>query len=130
MKKRVLSEMAALVILCLFAVFSQSPFKNFVFTRNSVDSRSEPRRSYIARRQWLADTRTIVAAIRYLYESRNSNPINLPILVNIPHWLLRAGIPAIPQPDLNATNLQGAPEPVQKQVRITKRDTNTIEMAS
>jgi hypothetical protein len=39
---------------------------------------------YFGKRQWLADARTVIAAVRYLYQSSSANPSNSVNVVKSP----------------------------------------------
>jgi hypothetical protein len=91
MKKHFLTMMAALVSVCLFLTLALPQFRSTGLSLASGDSQPPPRASYISlyleKRQWLADARTILAAIRYLYASRATNTIIPMHIVRAPHWL-------------------------------------------
>ena len=72
MKQRILTILAALVCLCLILELSPPSLTGL----NSF---------YFAKRQWLADARTIVAGVRYLYESRMAYQTNSTDVANVPH---------------------------------------------
>ena len=109
MKKRIRSAMAALVCVCLFLVLSPNLFRDSGLAWFNWDSVTGPRNFYFAKRQWLADARTIAAAIRYLYESNIASPANPMEVVNIPHLLPLRPI---------MTNFSGTPMPAASGIRI------------
>jgi hypothetical protein len=81
MKKRIRSVLAAFVCVGLILALSPLLFPDTGYKWRAVRG---PRHSYFATRQWMADVRTIVAAVRYLYESRNYIRTNLTEVVNLP----------------------------------------------
>jgi hypothetical protein len=114
MKKRNLAAMAALVALWL-CISLTPPLRNFTSLAWNNWNPSTARRNfycfYLSKRQWLADARTIVAGIRFLYESAKASPTNPVDVVNVRHWPpLRLGISTNlfgSHPDPIARNLQG-----------------------
>jgi hypothetical protein len=74
MKKRTRSVMAAVAGLCLLAALSPHLFRDSGFTRFGWDSLTGPHNFYFAKRQWLADARTIGAGFRYLCDSLLAGP--------------------------------------------------------
>ena len=84
MKKRVRSLLAAVVSVGLFLVLSPNLFRDSGFSWINWDNVTGSRTYYFARRQWLADARTVVAAIRYLYESSMDSPALPTEVVNVP----------------------------------------------
>jgi hypothetical protein len=60
MKKSILKAIGVLVFVCLMLIFTPRLL--------NLDSLSLRHNFYFGKGQWLADARTIVAAVRYLYE--------------------------------------------------------------
>jgi hypothetical protein len=85
MKKRIRSAMAPLVCVGLFLVLSPNVFKECGIPWFNWDSVTGPRNFYFTKRQWLADARTIAAAIRFLYESNIGSQANPMEVVDLPH---------------------------------------------
>jgi hypothetical protein len=85
MKKGIRSVMAAVAGLCLFVALNPNLLNNSGFNWNNRNSLSRSHNFYFAKRQWLADARTVVAAIRYLYQSSAASPTNPAEVVTIPH---------------------------------------------
>ena len=98
MKKFFPTMMAALVSVCLFLTFADAPCQRTGLSFVNGASDPPPRVSYfsfyINKGQWLADARTILAAIRYLCESRATNAIASTNDVCLPH---DAGVCPCPQ---------------------------------
>jgi hypothetical protein len=98
MKKLFPTMMAAGVSLCLFLTLAHPPCKRATLPFANADSDPPPRVSYftfyINKCQWLADARTILAALRYLCESRATNTIIPTNNVCFPH---DAGVCPCPQ---------------------------------
>jgi len=84
MKKRIRSLLAALVCGGLLLVLSPNLFRDSGFTWIKWDAITGPHNYYFAKRQWLADARTIAAAVRYLYESSTYSRTNPIEVVNVP----------------------------------------------
>jgi hypothetical protein len=85
MRQRILAILAALVSLCLFVKLSSPQLQNTRLAWLNWDSLTGRNNFYFTKRQWLADARTIVAAVRYLCESRTANQINPVDVAHSPH---------------------------------------------
>jgi hypothetical protein len=123
MKKRVRSVLAAVVSLGLFLVLTPNLFRDSGFSWIDWDSVTGSRTYYFARRQWLADARTIVAAIQYLYESSTSTPANPTDVVNVPHppplRPINTNYLGMAHPGRISTMLPGAPTETMILVRLS-----------
>ena len=76
MKAIILKLTAALGLACLLLISMSNWVKSTGiagFVPGSVLMRNN---FYFGKRQWLADTRTVLAAIHYLYRSRSPDPLN------------------------------------------------------
>ena len=94
MKKCILALMAALVTVCLSMELTPPLLSNTSpawSAWNFQTARHNFYYFYFSKRQWLADARTVVAAIRFLYLSATARPANPMEVVNIPPLPLRAG---------------------------------------
>jgi hypothetical protein len=76
MKKTFLKVTAAVVLACLLLNIMPSLVSNTGLSWLGTDSLSLRGNFYFARRQWLADARTLVAAARYLYQTTSFGPTN------------------------------------------------------
>jgi hypothetical protein len=90
MKQRILTVFAALVFLCLFIELSQPLLQNTRLAWINWDSLTGRNNFYFKKRQWLADARTIVAGVRYLYESRTASQTSPVDVANVPPSVPRA----------------------------------------
>jgi hypothetical protein len=86
MKKHIRTMTAALVSACLFVAMAPHQLRGTCLGWINRDAPASQHVSYfcfyIEKRQWLADVRTIAAAIAYLYETRASEatiPMTPPI---------------------------------------------------
>jgi hypothetical protein len=87
MKQRILKVMMALGALCLYIQLSPPLLENTKLAWMNWQSLTGRNNFYFRKRQWLADARTIAAAIQYLYESRKDSQINPTDVVIVPHAL-------------------------------------------
>jgi hypothetical protein len=85
MKKQILTVIAALVFVC--AWLAPTMLKNTGLAWINWDFPGGHDGFYFKKRQWLADFRTIVAAVRYLYESHTASSTNPLIIVHVPALL-------------------------------------------
>jgi hypothetical protein len=129
MRQRILTILAALVSLCLFVKLSSPQLQNTRLAWINWGSLTGRNNFYFAKRQWLADARTIVAAVRYLCESSAATRINPMDVADVPRMEAKGRVQKVgtfllqrwPQrtlltppglwdsrPDLIATNLEGA----------------------
>jgi hypothetical protein len=92
MKQRILTVFAALASLWLLVELSPPPLQNTKLAWINWDFLTGRNSFYFKKRQWLADARTIVAVVHYLYESRTSGQINPIDVANVPHSPPRPGI--------------------------------------
>jgi hypothetical protein len=76
MKNRILTVFAALVSLGLFLELSPHTLQNTRLAWINLDFLSQHDHFYFKKRQWLADARTVVAGIRFLYERRTASQNN------------------------------------------------------
>jgi hypothetical protein len=76
MKTSILKAIAVLVFVCLMLEFTPPLFQNTRLLWNNPNSFSVRHNFYFGKRQWLADARTIVAGIRYLYQARSAGATN------------------------------------------------------
>jgi hypothetical protein len=74
MKTFILKVFAALAVAGLMLSFSPSLLKNTSLAWINLDSLSMRHNFYFGKRQWLADARTIMAAVRYLCQARSADP--------------------------------------------------------
>jgi hypothetical protein len=102
MKPRILTICAALVSLCLFIELSPPTPQNTRLSWINLDFLPGRNSFYFKKRQWLADARTILAGVHYLYESRAASQINPGDVANVPR-------PLPPRPGIS-TNLLGMDE--------------------
>jgi hypothetical protein len=104
--------MAAVAGLCLFVALNPNLLNNSGFNWKNRNSPTGPHNFYFAKRQWLADARTVVAAIRYLYQSSTASPANPAEVVTIPHQPtlrpLTTNFIGMAHPAPAVTKLQGA----------------------
>src|SRR5208337_764573 len=82
MKKRMLTMVAALAFVWFW--LAPTMLKNTGLAWMNWDSLAGKHGFYFKKRQWLADLRTIAAAIRYLYRSNTASSISLVKVVNDP----------------------------------------------
>jgi hypothetical protein len=79
MKKNFLAMMAAFVSVCLFLTLAPPQLKSAALSCMDGDCQAPPHVCYfifyIEKRQWLADARTIMAGIRYLFDSHETDTI-------------------------------------------------------
>jgi hypothetical protein len=103
MKKHFLTMMPACASVCLFLTLALPQHKCIGLSGINGNSQAPPRVSYfifyIEKRQWLADARTIVAGIRYWYESYATDTIVATNIFRVKHWLF-------PRPGLSANQTQ------------------------
>lgn len=97
MKTSILKVVAAIVFVCCLLNFTAPLLKNTSPAWINLDSLSLRHNFYFGKGQWLADARTIMAGIRYLYRSTFASPTNQMNVGSIPDWL-------DPQPGIS-TNL-------------------------
>jgi len=76
MKTFLLKVIAVLVFVCLMLNFTPTLLKDTSLAWINVDSLSLRHNFYFGRGQWLADARTVMAGIRYLYQSGLASPTN------------------------------------------------------
>jgi hypothetical protein len=76
MKTFLLKVIAALVFVCLLLNFTPALLKDTSLAWINVDSLSLRRNFYFGKGQLLADARTVLAGIRYLYQSGLASPTN------------------------------------------------------
>jgi hypothetical protein len=80
MKKRISTVLAVLVVACFLTELVPTVIKSTGLDRVKWESLVGRNGFYFAKRQWLADLRTIVAALRYLCASHvvnSGNPLNI-----------------------------------------------------
>jgi hypothetical protein len=97
MKQRIFTLMAALVTLCLFIELSPPSLQNTSLSWINWDSLTGRNNFYFRKRQWLADARTIVAGVRFLYEcgtATQSDPMDVVEAIHSPEP--RSGISTNP----------------------------------
>ena len=99
MKRRIRSALAALAFAGFFLVLSPSLFKECGIPWFNWDCVTGPNNFYFTKRIWLADARTLVAAVRFLYEFNNP-PAAIPAEV--------ADVPRPLPPRPIQTNFHGA----------------------
>jgi len=85
MKKRILTVMAALVAAGLFIMLAPPMLNNTGPAWINGTFHVTGRNFYFGKRQWLADIRTILAAIRFLHQTRKANPTTPVDIANVPH---------------------------------------------
>jgi len=88
MKHRILTVFAALMCLCLYLVFSLPAHQGAKLAWINMDWLVGRNNFYLKKRQWLADARTIVEGIRFLYESSTTSQIDPTDVAGTPHTLL------------------------------------------
>src|SRR5580658_3467067 len=113
MKQRILTLMAALMTLCLFLELSPPSARNTSLAWVHWDSLTGRDNFYFKKRQWLADARTIVAGVHFLYEcetAKSTDSMNVATVPRAPRP--RAGI---------STNLIGAEVTVTPLTPVGKR---------
>jgi hypothetical protein len=76
MKRRVLSIIVAIISLGFFVELSQPVLQNTRLAWVNLDWLVGRDNFYFKKGQWLADARTVVAAVRFLSESGNFNENN------------------------------------------------------
>jgi hypothetical protein len=69
MKHRILTAIAVLMSLCLFVELSQPALQNTRLAWVNLDWLTGSDNFYFKKRQWLADVRTVLAAIGFLCKS-------------------------------------------------------------
>lgn len=74
MKKLIPAMIAAFMLVCLFVGLAPTLLKTAGLTRARWNSLVGREGFYFQKRQWLADLRTIMAAIRFLYASQPGKP--------------------------------------------------------
>jgi hypothetical protein len=85
MKQRILTVLAALVSAFLFIELSPSSLHITKLAWINWDSLTGRHGFYFKKRQWLADARTIVAGVRFLYECRTADQANPMDVVHVPN---------------------------------------------
>jgi hypothetical protein len=112
MKRTILKVIAGLVLVAVILDHNPRPLESA--SRDWMNSNPAPPRRdfYFAKRQWLADARTIEAGIYYLYESGSDSPTSPMNVASIPSLLLM-------QHEL-ATNIDGT-ETNREANRLTTR---------
>ena len=85
MKKWILAVMAAVVAAGLFIKLAPAVFNNTGPGWVNGASVTVGRGFYFGKRQWLADIRTVLAAIRYLHQSRTAGPTAEADVADNPH---------------------------------------------
>jgi hypothetical protein len=113
MKISIRSVIVTLICVCLLAGLAPKMLQNTGPAWLHRDSLAGRRNFYFAKRQWLADARTIAAGFRYLCQSLIPSSLNPADVVKIPHLLLLQNeVPTnffgIAHPGPIVTNLQGA----------------------
>lgn len=112
MKKRICNLLAAFVLVgaFLFAALCLSLFKSNGFVWMNRVSLTDSRGLDFARRRLMADARTIVAAVRFLYDvSQTPGPSDAMVVSKLPdRLLLQTRLPGNPHSGPGATNTQGA----------------------
>jgi hypothetical protein len=93
MKKMIRCAAVIVAVVCVgfFAFLKQS---GFTWSNKSTITVSHS--SYLARGRWLADARTMVALVRYLYDSSTSDPTNPAATVSLPFCRRFRAISPIP----------------------------------
>jgi hypothetical protein len=93
MKRTILKVIAALAFVCLVLGFAPGLLDNTNMAWIKLDSLSMRHNFYFGKRQWLADARTIVAAIRFLYQARSARPTSsINVVSNTPLALIQPEI--------------------------------------
>src|SRR5580693_6038956 len=76
MKKQISAVVAALLLVCFLVELAPTVIKSADMALAKWDSWVGRNGFYFKRRQWMADLRTVMAAIRFLSESRSASPTN------------------------------------------------------
>ena len=121
MKTTILKVIGALAFACLVLDFSPALFNNTNLAWVNLDSLLPRHNFYFGKRQWLADARTIVAAIRYLYQAKSANPAgSINVVSNAPLAFIQ------PESSENLLLIDSAESPILFHQRRLSRAENLI----
>ncbi len=93
MKTSILKIIAGFVFICLLAGLAPALLKDTSLASVNLGPFSMRHNFYFGKRQWLADARTVVAAVQYLYQVRSSSSADpLDVISNPPALPVQRGI--------------------------------------